>query len=107
MGRQCPGILERDEVEMNRNTVNGPGCRQNKRTVFYVTPYPHKSIYKSQDKIFTDKYIHKIFISVGQLGWDGLVLVVRAKEGSTTSSTQPPNQNDSGEPLRELVYSEV
>jgi hypothetical protein len=104
MGRQCPGICERDEAEMNRDTVNGPGCRQNKRASFYVTPYRHKSIYKSQDKIFTDKYIHNI-LSVGQVGWDGLVLVVRAKQGSTTSSTQPQNQNDSREPLGELIYS--
>jgi hypothetical protein len=46
-----------------------------------------------------------IFILVGQVGWDGLVLVVRAKQGSTTSSTQLQNQNDSREPIGELIYS--
>jgi hypothetical protein len=105
MGSQWPGVLDHNEVGMNRNRVNGPWCRQNKRAVFYVTPYPHKSIYKSHDKIFTYEYIHKLFISVGQVGWDGLVLVVRARQGGTTSSTQPQNQNDWREPLRELVYS--
>jgi hypothetical protein len=57
---------------MNGYTVNGPGCRQNKREVFYVTPYPHNSIYKSQDKIFTDEYKQQ-YVTVGQVGWDGLV----------------------------------
>jgi hypothetical protein len=39
-----------------------------------MTIYPHDSIYKSEDKIFTDELLTEdIYITVWQVGWDDLV----------------------------------
>jgi hypothetical protein len=66
----------------------GRGAGRIKEQAF-MSPRTLTSQYTNhKTEVFTGKYIHKIFISVGQVGWDGLVLVLRAKQGSTTSSTR-------------------